>query len=95
MLCNNLKPEIRIEQIRMEDFAKMNKTEKVSNLLKGGRELMCREENGFVISLYLLTDFFVEVWYRSPSKKIDRIEVSTNEEVLANYEEEIDLTDLF
>ena len=60
-----------------------------------GQELISREISDHVICLYLLIDFFVEVWYESVSHRIDRIDVTTPEEIMSNYEEEIDLTGLF
>ena len=95
MLCNNYRPKLKLEDLSKEAFDGMNKTERVNCVFKEGRELLCRENPNYIISLYLVKDFFVEVWYLPKSRRIDRIELTTNEEVMANYEEEIDLADLF
>jgi hypothetical protein len=75
-------------------FEKMNKTEKVCHLFKTGEELLCRREREFLIRLYAISDFFVEVWYRSPGNKIDRIEVVSQLQVTKKYEKEIEIEDL-
>ena len=95
MLCSNYRPELETDKISKDVFEEMNKTERVGCLFTRGRELLSREDPNYIISLYLLTDFFVEIWYENPSKTIERIDITTNEEVMANYEQEIDLTDLF
>jgi hypothetical protein len=95
MFCNSYRPELHSEELCREVFEKMNKTERVCSLFKEGKELLSRENHDYVISLYILKDFFVEIWYQEPGHKVDRIDITTNEEVMANYEEEIDLTDLF
>jgi hypothetical protein len=95
MLYSNYRPDLETDKISTELFEKMNKTERVCCLFKSGRELLSRENPDYIISLYLLTDFLVEIWYENPSKKIERIDITTNEEVMANYEQEIDLTGLF
>ena len=95
MLCNNYKSNTPIEKIGRDGFEKLTKTEKVGYLFNSGEELLCREDPEFTISLYILNNFFVEIWYSAPSRIIERIELTTNEEVLENYDHEIDLTDLF
>ena len=95
MLCNNYRPKLEMKDLSTERFDKMNKTERVNCVFKEGKELLSRQNPNYVISLYHLKDFFVEVWYIPNLRRIDRIDRTTHEEVMANYEEEIDLTDLF
>lgn len=95
MLYKEYKSKMRADKIGKMGFVKMTKTEKVCHLFNSGEELLSRENTGFTISLYLLEDFFVEVWYSSNHKMIERIEVTSNDEVLENYDQSIDLSSLF
>ena len=95
MLCNNYQSDQPVDKISEGDFDKMNKIEKVATLFKGGHQLFCREDSVYIISLYFINDFFAEIWYQSSSRKIERIEITTQGEVMANYEQEIDISDLF
>lgn len=95
MLYCNYKSKAQSGKVGSEDFTAMTKTEKVGYLFNSGREILSRKSSGFIISLYLLEDFFVEIWYTSPNKMIENIEVTTNEEVLKHYDKKIDLSKLF
>lgn len=93
---NNLNfRKMYLEMIKQEDFIKLNKTEKVSNLFGAGKELLSRLEDDYTISLYTLYGFFVEVWYKNPDKKIEKIEVCDLDWVATYYENEIELANLF
>lgn len=95
MLYNKYRSKIRADKIGKTGFVEMTKTEKVCHLFNSGEELLSRENPGFKISLYLIEDFFVEIWYSSQQKTIERIEVTTKDEVLKNYDKNIDLSNLF
>lgn len=95
MEYNEYKPKTDADKIRKMDFEKMTKTEQVSHLFRSGEELLSRKTAGFIVSLYVLEDFFVEIWYSSPTIMIEKIEVTSNEEVLKNYDQKIDLSSLF
>ena len=86
---------MQLEMIKQDDFAKLTKTEKVSNLFGAGKELLGRKEEDYTISLYTLYGFFVEVWYKNPARKIEKIEVCDLDWVAAHYENEIELANLF
>lgn len=95
MPCTNFRRKLETDPLSKELFEQMNKTERVNCLFKKGQELLSREDTDYIISLYQIADFFVEIWYQNPGRKIERIDITTYEEVMANYEEEIDLEDLF
>lgn len=78
-----------------EEFEKMTKTEQVCHLFKTGEELFIRDETDFSIILYMISGFFVEVWYRYPVKKIEQIKVISPKQVMSNYEKEIKIDGMF
>lgn len=84
---------MQLEMINQKNFVKLTKTEQVSNLFGAGKELLSRTEDDYSISLYTLYGFFVEIWYKNPKKKIEKIEVCDQEWVAKYYE--IDLANLF
>ena len=63
-------------------------------LFDQGIELMSRVFIFYNIKLYVLHDFFVEVWYMQTTNRIDRIIVLTTDEVMGIYENKIRLDDL-
>jgi hypothetical protein len=95
MLFNQHNPNTHADRIGKPGFVKMTKTEKVCHLFNSAEELLSRKSKGFEVSLYQLEDFFVEVWYSGNHKMIERIEVTSTEDVLKNYDKNIDLSRLF
>ena len=95
MLYSEYKPDTKNEKVGKIGFINLTKTEKVSRLFSSGEFLLTREHPGYKISLYLLENFFIEIWYTSPENRIDKIEVVPNDEVLENYHDDIDLSSLF
>ena len=49
--------------IQINDFNNISKEEKVNELWKNGTFLTCRLYGDYVIELYSLNNFFVELWY--------------------------------
>jgi hypothetical protein len=94
MPCDKTKMVKESHNFTPEAFAKMTKTEQVCQVLKLGKELLSRSEPGFLISLYLISGFFVEIWYRAPNKQIDQIELISHKKVMKKYEKEIDLDEM-
>jgi len=86
---------MQLEMIKQEDFKKFTKTEKVSKVFGAGKELLSRCEDDYTISLYTLYGFFVEVWYKNPARKIEKIEVCDLDWIATYYENEIELANLF
>lgn len=95
MLYDQYKPKTGADKIGKAGFVKMTKTEKVCHLFNSGEELLSREHSGYTISLVLIEDFFVEIWYTSQKHMIEKIEVVSKDKVLENYDQKIDLSSLF
>jgi len=79
----------------IDEFMSYPASERASLVLTKGEELMHRIYIYYIIRLYRLSDFFVEIWYSQTSNKIDKILVVDLEDVLHLYEKNIDISDLF
>ena len=77
-----------------EEFEKMTKTEQVNHLFKAGTKLLFRHNSGYEISLYQVSGFYAEVWYRSGENNIEKIKVISPAQVLNKYDTEIQIDDL-
>jgi hypothetical protein len=75
-------------------FQNLKGVEQMEVLFEHGRETLSRIFLFYNIKLYILYDFFVEVWYQQSSHHIDRIQVLKEGDVLDIYEKEIRLEGL-
>jgi hypothetical protein len=75
-------------------FLKLKGVEQMEVLFEHGKVTLSRIYLFYNIRLYVLFDFFVEVWYQQSSNHIDRIQVLKEEDVLDIYEKEINLEGL-
>jgi hypothetical protein len=64
-------------------------------VIEDGTEVLNRIFLFYVIRLYSIDDFYVEVWYKTSSNKIDRVESIEIDDVFHLYEKSIDIEDLF
>lgn len=79
----------------VEDFSKLPVEEQVTTILGHGNELMERIYIYYVVKLYSLDNFFVEIWYQQFTNRIDRVLVVDMNDILHLYESQINITDLF
>ena len=75
-----------METLTNTSFKNLTKTEQVVTIINSGQEILTREKEGFIIHLYLLYGFFVEVWFESDTKKIVKVETADKEYIANNYE---------
>ena len=54
-------------------------------IINSGEELMCREDEGYIVHLYLLSGLFIEVWYESDTQKIVNVESTNKDSIIRNY----------
>lgn len=78
-----------------DQFKHLTSLQQMEVLFDQGRELMSRIFVFYNIRLFALGDFFVEVWYRQTTNKIDRIVVLGIDSVIDLYESQIKLSDLY
>lgn len=75
-------------------FEKATLKEKVYIVLEQGREISSRQFLYYNIKLYMLGDFFAEIWYIPSSNKIDKVETLVLDEVLHIYRNDFDISSL-
>lgn len=76
-------------------FTELTLNDKIELVIEQGTELLNRVFLFYVIRLYNIDEFYVEVWYKTSSNKIDRIEPVDIDDVFHLYEKSIDIEDLF
>jgi len=76
-------------------FTELTLNDKIELVIEQGTELLNRVFLFYVIRLYNIDELYVEVWYKSSSNKIDRIEPVDIDDVFHLYERSIDIEDLF
>lgn len=81
--------------ISQNDFNRFSPLRQTQLLFEKGKELMCRYEGEYTVKLYSLNDFFVEIWYLAKINKVLRVEVVNIDDVIRQYENEINIMDLF
>lgn len=74
-----------METLTNASFQNLTKTEQVVMIINSGKELMTRQNEGYIIHLYLLSGIFVEVCYESTSQKIVNVESINKESITRNY----------
>lgn len=79
----------------LAEFSQLGSLDKLNVLFEQGREISGRIFIFYNIKLYILSDFFVEIWYRQTTNRIDRIINLNINDVLDIYEKDIVLGDLF
>ena len=79
------KPLFIMDTITNSSFQNLTKTEQVVMVINSGKELMTREEEGYIIRLYLLSDIFVELWFELNTKKIVRVESTDKDTITKSY----------
>jgi hypothetical protein len=83
------------EDMTSDQYKHLTSLQQMELLFERGKELMSRIFVFYNIRLYALNDFFVEVWYKQTTNKIDRIVVIGIDTVIDLYENQIKLNDLF
>jgi len=78
-----------------DEFNLLSSEEKVTIVLNKGVELLERIYIYYVIKLYSLANFHVEIWYQQSTNHIDRVVVVLLDDVIHLYESQINISDLF
>jgi hypothetical protein len=81
--------------MREIEFIALSHQQKVEILFDEGKELMNRIYVFYNIKLYSLFDFYVEIWYKQTTNKIDKVIVVKLTDVVHLYESQINIQDLF
>lgn len=78
-----------------EEFVSLPAKSKAHIVLTHGSELIDRIFMFYVIKLYMLDSFYVEIWYHQISNKIDKVQLVDIDDVVHLYEKRINISDLF
>lgn len=81
--------------ITKEQFASLSLLERAAVVLENGIELIDRIYMSYIIKLYRVGNFYVELWYRQNGNKIDKLDIVEWDEVVHHYMKVIDISDLF
>lgn len=76
-------------------FVELTLNDKIELVIDRGVELLNRVFLFYIIRLYSVDGFYVEVWYRTSANRIDRIDAVELEDVFHLYEKSINIEDLF
>lgn len=80
--------------ISKQEFYDLPLLERAAAVLEHGKELISRIYVFYIVKLYCMGDFYVEMWYKQNGNRIDKLEVVDLEDVIHYYEKEIDISDL-
>ncbi len=78
-----------------EEFTNLSIQDQVEILLGHATELLERIFIDNIVKLYMLNDFYVEIWYQQISNRIKKVEVVELNQVIHLYENTINISDLF
>lgn len=81
--------------MNQSEFNALSQLEKVTLVLEQGKELMNRIFLFYNIKLYSLSGFYIEIWYKQTTNKIDKLIVVELDEVAHFYESQINIQDIF
>jgi len=81
-------------KIDLYQFNALADPEKAQAVLEHGTNLKTRKDEGFIVNLYSLSNFYVEVWYDEDSNRIDRIRSFNSIDQLGPYIDDIDLEEV-
>ncbi len=79
-------------KLTKEDFEALSLVEKAEHTLETGEEVMSRIYMYYMIKLFAVNDFFVEMWYHQTSNHIAKIKTIEEDDILHNYGNEIDIS---
>jgi hypothetical protein len=75
--------------MRLPDFAKLPQTLQLENLRKNGAYIGKRKCEGQSVLLFQYESFYVEIYYRTYRKEVDRIMLSDSLSILDLYWDQI------
>jgi hypothetical protein len=82
-------------KINKEDFKDSKPFEKLAYLMRHGGDYAGHiEEGDHQIALFVLSGFYVEVFFDKKKKEIEKVELLREEKLLNQYVEKINIADL-
>jgi hypothetical protein len=81
--------------ITRDKFDTLPAVEKVHTVFEFGEEIDHRVNGDFRMKLYLINDFYVELYYNATRLQIGKMISISTEEVVELYYDQIDISDVF
>ncbi|MCF8231473.1 MAG: hypothetical protein K9J27_04730 [Bacteroidales bacterium] len=79
-------------KLTKKDFEALSLVEKAEHTLETGDEIMARIYMYYLIKLFAVDNFFVEIWYHQTSNHIAKVKTIEEEDILHHYGNEIDIS---
>ena len=76
-------------------FENLNKSERYKILKNQGVFLASRRFESYVVSLFSINDFYVELWKRIGLNYVDYVEIVKEQKKIDSYLDNLDLPDFF
>jgi len=80
--------------VKSDDFRKLTIFRQVELLFEKGQHVLSRIYLFYNVHLYILSGFYVEIWYRQADNKIERVLILDQSDVLDLYDNQIGLSDI-
>jgi len=77
-----------------DEFQNMSVQDQLTPVLGEGTELLERIFLDNVVKLYMLGNFYVEIWYQQTTNRIKKVDVVELNNVIHHYENRINISDL-
>ena len=74
-----------MELITTASFQNLTKTEQVGMVMVLGKNVLKRVSDGYSIHLYILSNIFIEVWYKKKSNNIVKLKITNRDDIVKNY----------
>ena len=81
-----------MKPITKEQYMTLPMAKQATHALESGEEMAGRIYMYYTIKLYLVNDFFVELWYHQTGNHIGKIRVIEEDEVIHFYGDKIDIS---
>jgi hypothetical protein len=80
--------------MKKEEFDHLEISDRSNIVWENGDYIAIREEQNYLVGLYVLNGFFVEVFYRF-GRDISEVHSITEEQIIDLYMQEVDFSPLF
>lgn len=84
-----------MEKLDKNRFEKKSIIDQVSIVLQDGDAILDRIYMYYHIKLFVVNDFFVELWYHQAQNTIGKVKLIEEEEIILFYGNKIDISDGF
>lgn len=81
-----------MKPITKEQFQTLSMVEQAQYVLDSGEELTARIYMYYAIKLFVVNDFFVELWYHQTGNHIGKIRILEEDAVIGIYGDNIDIS---